>query len=106
MFIKQRQVRRSSRFTSKFASASRKRREYATSLYVTAVVQFLLFSFLIMGAVRGFLAMREKLPELVWYVTYGVPIGVVLIALIVLKSSIGNFQHGIDVYRQQRQEGA
>ena len=104
MFIKQRQVRRSEKFTSKFATASRHRREYATSIYATGAVQFVLAVFLIISAVRAFIAMRAKLPDLSWTVTYGVPVGVALIALIVLKWSIGNFQHGLDVYRRQRDE--
>lgn len=106
MFIKQRQVRRSAKFTSKFASSSRRRREYATSIYVTALVQLILSVFLVVSAARGFLAMREKFPDMAWYVTYGVPIGVLLIAGLVLKSSIGNFRYGFDIHREQRAGGA
>ena len=104
MFIKQRSVRRSSKFTSKFALASRRRREYATTLYVTAFVQFLLSAFLVVSAIRIFLVMRVKLPDLPWYITYGVPIGILLIALLAFKMSISGFRQGIDIRRHYRSD--
>ena len=104
MLLKQRRVRRSEKFTSKFTLASRRRREYASSLFVTAIVQFSLFVFLIMGAIRAFAAMHKNFPDLSAAVTYAVPIGIFLLALITLKSCIGNIRYGADVYRRQRED--
>ncbi|UCG51792.1 MAG: hypothetical protein JSW58_16735 [Candidatus Latescibacterota bacterium] len=101
MFIKQRQVRRS-KFTSRFARASRKRREYTASIYAMAVIQGFLFIFLVLGGIRGYEVIRDRFPEAVWYFRLGVPAGMFLIALIVVRSFVGNVRQAIAVSKNQR----
>lgn len=101
MFIKQRQVRRS-KFTSRFASTSRKRREYAASVYAMGVIQGFLIIFLVVGAFHGFEVMREKFPELPWYGQLGVPAGMLLIALLVLRAFVRNIRHAMELSKDQR----
>lgn len=99
MFIKQRQVRRSSRFTSKWARSSRSRRDYVASIYAMAVVQGFLCAFLLFGAFQSFNLMRGKSPEMASVVRYGVPAGIVVIALIILRAFIGNLRRGYEAYK-------
>lgn len=102
MFIKQRQIRRS-RFTSRFATSSRKRREYVATLYTTGVIQALLFFFLVIAAYRIAVVMKLRFPEAAWYARYALPILFVAIALVVLRAFALNFRRARDVYVDRRE---
>jgi hypothetical protein len=101
MFIKQRQVR-TSRFTSKFAKASTRRREHAASIYAMAVVQVFLVLFLVIGMVQSYGLMANKFPDLPWYVRLGVPFGILLVAAVVCRALVGTVRRGIEAQRISR----
>jgi hypothetical protein len=67
-----------------------------------AVVQALLFVFLLVGAYRSFMAMRDKLEDLGWYFRYGIPIAMVVIAVFVLKLLIDSIRQIMEVHRGPR----
>ncbi len=98
MFIKQRRVR-SSRFRSRWSRASTRRREYVASLYTTAIVQLFLSFFLVLGAYRSFVMMREKFPDVVWYWKYALPFLMMVAAAFVLRLLVLNVARSIDAYR-------
>lgn len=102
MFIKQRQVRRSARFSSRWSQASRKRREYVASLYTTAVIQAVLFVFLVIAALRSYRMMVEQFPDAVLAFRLGVPLGIAAVAFIVLRVLLGNIKRGVEAYRKPR----
>ncbi len=101
MFIKQRQVR-TSKFTSRFAKASTRRREHAASIFATATVQGFLVLFLVVGVFRSYGLMSSKFPELPWFVRLGVPFGILLVAGVVLRAFIGSIRHALAVQRVSR----
>ncbi|MEJ2722052.1 MAG: hypothetical protein P8181_13085, partial [bacterium] len=101
MFIKQKQVRRS-KFTSRFASTARRRREYVASVYSMGVIQAFLIIFLTIGAIRSFEVMREKFPDLPVYAQLGVPAVMGVIGLLVLRAFIRNVQHAVELTRDER----
>jgi hypothetical protein len=75
MFIKQRQIRRSSKFTSRWSRGSLNRREHTASMYTTGVIQLFL----------------------VW--RYALPAAMTLIALFVLKVLIGNIREAVALHK-------
>lgn len=101
MFVKQRQVK-SSRFTSKFGRASTRPREAAASIYAMGVVQGLLVVFLLVGMVQSYGLMRDKFPDLAWYVRLGVPLGVLVVAAIIFRAFIGTLRWGMAVQREAK----
>jgi hypothetical protein len=101
MFIKQRQVR-TSKFTSKFAKASTRRREHAASIYAMAVVQFFLVLFLLVGMVQSYGLMSSKFPGLPWYVQLGVPAGILFVAVVVFRAFVGSIRRANEVHRISR----
>ena len=56
MLFKTRKVRHSGRFSSRIRSGSRQRREYAATVYSTAVIQFILACTLLVAAWRSYQA--------------------------------------------------
>lgn len=98
MFIKQRRVRQS-RFKSRFAQSSLKRREYIASMYTATVIQGVLLVFLLVAAFRTFVVMRLKFPDLEWYLKFAPPIVMLAVALVVLWAFVGSVRRGIDAYR-------
>jgi hypothetical protein len=102
MIIKQRRVRKSAKFDSRWSRASSKRREYTASLYTTAVVQAFLAAFLIFLVYQSLSMMRDKFPDVVWYLKYALPFFVLLIAVIVVRALVGNIRTGAAEYRAAR----
>ena len=102
MFIKQRRVRKSSKFQSRWSGASRKRREYAASFYTTALVQAFLAFFLFFLSYQSLSMVQRTLPNLVWYLKYALPFVGVAVGIIVIKAMVGNVAAGIAVYRVGR----
>lgn len=102
MFIKQRRVRKSSKFQSRWSGASRKRREYAASFYTTALVQAFLAFFLFFLSYQSLSMMQEKFPDLVWYLKYAMPFLGVAIGIIAIRAMVGNIAAGIAIYHHHR----
>ena len=102
MIIRQRRVRKSSKFGSRWSHASSKRREHVASLYTTAAIQAFLGAFMLFLAYQCYLMMREKFADLVWYLKYCIPFFVLLIAVIVLRALVGNIRSGLAVYHDTR----
>ena len=102
MFIRQRRVRKSSKFQSRWSGASRKRREYAASFYTTALVQAFLAFFLFFLSYQSLSMMRQQFPNAVWYLKYALPFLGVAIGIITIKAMVGNVTAGIAVYRRYR----
>ncbi|MEE9271519.1 MAG: hypothetical protein V3V49_14815 [Candidatus Krumholzibacteria bacterium] len=102
MIIRQRRVRNSSKFGSRWSHASSKRREHVASLYTTAAIQAFLGAFMLFLAYQSYLMMREKFADLVWYLKYSIPFFVLLIAVIVLRALVGNIRSGMAVYHDTR----
>ena len=101
MFVKPRQVK-PSRFTAKLGRASTRRREAAASIYAMAVVQGLLVLFLLIGMVQSYGLMRDRFPDLAWYVRLGVPFGVLFVAAVVFRAFMGTVQWGMAVQREAK----
>ena len=102
MFIKQRRVRKSSKFQSRWSGASRKRREYAASLYTTALVQGFLAFFLFFFSYQSLSMAGEKFPDLVWYLKYALPFLGVVVGIIVTKALVGNITAAVAIHRTSR----
>ncbi len=102
MFLKQRHVRKSSKFQSRWSRTSSKRREYVASLYTTAVIQAFLGLFLLFLTRESYTVMREKFPDLVWFLKYAIPLFFLIVAAVVLRAFFGNIRTGISAYRDTR----
>jgi uncharacterized membrane protein YuzA (DUF378 family) len=99
MFIKQRQVRKSTKFTSKFARTSQRRREYVATLYTTGAVQAILFVFLLIGAYRSYQLMDKRFGDASILARLALPIVVVAIAVVVLRMLIANIRRAVEAHR-------
>ena len=92
MFIKQRQVRRSSKFSSRFANTTRKRREYVAQMYTGAAIQGMLFIALLAGAYRAYQLMQSRFTDLAWYLRFALPVLMLGVAGIVLWAFLNNIR--------------
>ena len=99
VLIRQRQVRRS-KFQSRFGTASLKRREHTATIYSTAIIQLFLSVFLMLGAYRSFIMMRQQFPEALWYLKYALPFMMSVVSLVVLRLFVANVVRAINVYRR------
>ncbi len=100
MFIRQRQVRKSSKFSSRFARTSLRRREYTASLYTTSLIQFFLFWALVFGTYQTAVMMRAQFPDSAWHVKYALPVVMGVVAIIVLRAFVKNLRHAIELYKR------
>lgn len=99
MFIKRRQVRRSSKFTSKWSRSSLTKREYVASLYTTGVIQLFLAGFLLVGALKTADMMRAQFPDVVWYGKYALTLIMGVLGVIMLRAFYHNLRGAIEIYR-------
>lgn len=99
VFIKQRKIRRSTRFQPRWTRGTRREGDYLVSVYSMAVVQAVLFVFLLVGAWRAFTAMRSKLEDLGWYFSYGIPLAMAAIAVFVLKLLIDSIRQAVEIHK-------
>lgn len=99
MFIKQRQVRRSAKFTSRWSRASYRRREYIASLYTTGVIQLFLGVFLLLGAYQSHRLMHTRFPDLVWYGRLALPVLMTALAVVVFRLFKANLGRAIEAYK-------
>jgi TRAP-type C4-dicarboxylate transport system permease small subunit len=100
VFIRQRKVRRSSKFSSRWSRTSLQRREYTASLYTTSLIQFLLFWALVFGTYQTAVMMHAQFPESALYVRYALPIVMGAVALVVLRAFVRNLRQAIELYRR------
>ena len=96
MLIKQRQVRRSSKFTSRWNRSAQQRREYVATLYTTGVVQFFLVVFTLVGAWRSWDLMQSRFPDLAWYIRLALPAIMVVIAALFARALYQNVRDAIE----------
>jgi TRAP-type C4-dicarboxylate transport system permease small subunit len=96
VFIKQRKVRRSSKFSSRWSRTSLQRREYTASLYTTCLIQFLLFWALVIGTYQTAIMMHAQFANSSWHVRYALPIVMGAVALVVLRAFVRNLRQAID----------
>jgi hypothetical protein len=99
MFIKQRQVRKSSKFTSRWSRTSQRRREYVATLYTTGAIQAMLVLFLLVGAYRSYQLMEKRFGDASVLAKLALPVAVVAIAVVVLRMLIGNIRRAVEAYR-------
>ena len=98
MFIKQHQVRRSSKFSSRFGATSRTRREYVASMYTAAAIQAMLVVALLVGAYRSYNLMQVRFTDLTWYLRIALPLVMIAVAGIVLWAFINNVRQVRAIY--------
>lgn len=99
MLIKQRQVRRSSKFTSRWNRSTQQRREYVATLYTTGVVQFFLVIFSLVGAWRSWDLMQSRFPDLAWYIRLALPAIMVVIAALFARALFNNVRYALEANR-------
>lgn len=102
MFIKQRSVRRSEKFSSRWVRSSQRRREYVATLYTTGVVQLVLFVFLIIGAHRSWVLMQQRFGDVVWYGRAALPFLLLIIAALVGRAVVNNVLRVRETYQHRQ----
>ena len=99
MLLKTRKVRRSSKFTPRWVSAARRKKEHLASYYSTAAIQFVLFFFLAIGAYRSYLAITMRASDLGLLARMAVPGFFSIAALFMLRAGIRNIREAGDISR-------
>jgi len=92
MLFKQRNVRRSSRFSSRIGSGSRQRREYAATSYSTAAIQLILAGTLFMAAFRSYQAVAVHAEGVGVLLKLLLPVVFSVAGLLVVRSAFRNVQ--------------
>lgn len=92
MFIKPRQVRRSSKFTSRLKTGSRQRQEYAASVYSMASIQAILAVVMIVAGIKGYQAVDIQAGHLSLPVKLALPVVFGLGAALVLRACFKNIR--------------
>jgi hypothetical protein len=90
MIIKPRQVRRSSKFTSRLKTGSRQRQEYAASVYSMAAIQAVLAVVMILAGIKGYQAVHVQAGHLSLPVKLALPLVFTAGALLSLRACIKN----------------
>ena len=88
--FKQRKVNKPERFTSRFNTRARKKRDYLATIASTSVVQFILFCFLLGACYQSFVMMRDKVANVAWYIKYAVPGAFIWGAVVVGRTFLAN----------------
>jgi hypothetical protein len=99
MLLKTRKVRRSSKFTPRWVSNARRKKEQVASYYSTAAIQFVLFFFLVIGAYRSYLAITLRATDLGLAARLAVPGFFAIAALFMLRAGIRNIREASEVSR-------
>jgi hypothetical protein len=92
MLIRPRQVRRSSKFTSRLRSDSRQRREYAASTYSMAVIKAILAVAMLTAGIRAYQAIDAQTSNISLGIKLAVPLLFIVGALLVARSCVKNIQ--------------
>ncbi len=99
MLLKTRKVRRSSKFTPRWVTAARRKKEQAASYYSTAAIQLVLFCFLVIGAYRSYLAITLRASGLSLLERLAVPAFFFIVALFMLRAGIRNIREAVEIRR-------
>lgn len=102
MLIKPRQVRRSSKFTSRLKTGSRQRQEYAASVYSMAAIQAILAVVMIVAGVKGYQAVDVQAGHLSLPVKLALPVVFGLGALLALRACFKNICAVKEIAQQKR----
>jgi len=102
MLIRPRQPRRSSRFSSRFRTESRKRQEYAATVYTMAVVKGGLAIVLALAALQAYRAFDVHAADLPLPLKLALPAVLVVGALFSARASVRNFQEGREIWYRRR----
>ena len=102
MLIKPRQVRRSSKFTSKLKTGSRQRQEYAASVYSMAAIQAILAVVMIVAGIKGYEAVDVQAGHLSLPVKLALPVVFGLGAILSLRACLKNVRAVRELARQKR----
>ncbi|NIM19940.1 MAG: hypothetical protein GTO51_06800 [Candidatus Latescibacteria bacterium] len=105
MLIRPRRVRRSGKFTSKWASSAKRRKEQTASLYSTAAIQLVLFFFLIMGSYKSYLAIETQTTTLGTLEKLAVPGFFIIAAIFVLRAAVRNLLEARSVQKPSAMDG-
>lgn len=102
MLIKPRQVRRSSKFTSRLKTGSRQRQEYAASTYSMAFIQALLTFGLAVAGVRAYQAVDAQASQVSLMMKLAMPAVFFAGALLVLRACVKNVKAVREMSRSRR----
>ncbi len=90
MLIRPRKVRRSEKFTPRFATTARRKKEQCVSYYSMAMIQLVLFFFLLLGAYKSYLAISVRASDLGLLQRMAVPGFFILAAVLILRAFVRN----------------
>jgi hypothetical protein len=92
MYFKQKQVRRSEKFTPRYVKSGNHRRELAIAYYSTTFIQFALGIALVIVSYQSFIIFHSKMSDLSAMQEYALPIVFLLGGLYTIRSSIVKFR--------------
>lgn len=100
--VKLRQVRRSSKFTSRLRSQSRQRQEYAASVMSTSVVQGALAASLFIAALKAYQAVTAQSDSVGILLRLALPIAFVIGGLWCLRLCVRNYRAARELWSIRR----
>lgn len=92
MFIKQKRVRKSDKFSPRYIKSSRHRREITIANYSTALIQAALGVALLIVSYQSFIIFHSKVSDLSSYQRYALPAAFLLGGLFAIRTSIMKFK--------------
>jgi hypothetical protein len=101
VLFKQRQVRRSSKFSSRMRGSSRQRREYAATVYSTAFIQVILAVTLIVAGIRSYQAVSAHGDTLPLPLKLALPVVFVVAGLISARSALRNVRSAHSMFSRR-----
>ncbi|MCK4774497.1 MAG: hypothetical protein KAT30_06915 [Candidatus Krumholzibacteria bacterium] len=102
MFINPRQVRRSSKFTSRLQTGVRQRREYAASVYSMSVIKAILVIAMVLAGIRAFQAIDAQTSAVSLPIKLAVPLVFIAGAVLVLRSCVKNLRSVREISQYRR----
>lgn len=106
MLIRPRQVRRSSKFTTRLQSSTRQRREYTASTYSMAAIKAMLAVAMFTAGIKAYQAIDAQTSNISLTLKLAVPLVFVAGALLVARSCVKNIQavREFSQYRRRSRE--
>lgn len=92
MFVKQKKVKKSEKFTPRYIKTGKHRREITIAHYSTTFIQFALGIALVIVSYQSFLIFHSKISGLSSLQKYALPIAFLLGGLYAIRSSIVKFR--------------
>jgi hypothetical protein len=103
MLIRPRQVRRSSKFTTRLQSNVRQRREYAASTYSMAIIKAMLAVAMVIAGVKAYQAIDAQTSNISLTMKLAVPVTFIAGALLVARSCVKSIQ-AVREFSQRRHQ--